>query len=781
MKVSLDWLNEYVKIRLPADQLAEKFTVTGSEVERVENIPRLDDRIIVGEIKTIIKHPHADRLQVAKVDIGKDRLFDIVCGAPNIKPEQKVAVAQVDTILPNGMKIESAVIRGYKSLGMICAEDELGLGTDHEGILVLDKDLAVGQTLNKVLGTGDAVLHFAITPNRADCFSVIGLAREAAAFTKSKLHLPAVRLIESGPAINTKMKVTIRDRQLCPRYTARYLTDVKIGPSPLWLKSRLRKAGIKSINNVVDITNYVMLETGQPLHAFDADLVANRSIIVRRAKQGEKLMTLDEEEKELTPDMLVIADPKKVIAAAGVMGGQESGIGSATKSIILESAIFDPVAVRNASQKLNLRTESSSRFEKGLDPAMTTLAIDRAAELIRQIANGAIANGRIDTQKQQNKLTDIKLPIEKIYRILNIRLSNKLITDNLARLGFAVRITGKKLLLIVPSWRPDIRIAEDVIEEVGRLYDYNNLKPTKMTGQIRPVRLSSMRQLERKVKDWLVGAGLTEVMNYTYYGEQEKAVFGQKTKHIEIDNPLSHEQKYLRTSLLPGLLSTIRTAKDGSAVFETGNIFRYRKNKVMPEEKRKLAMAFSMVKQKENMPPETRLQYRWLKSWVDRIFSSIKLSAPVYKMTSQAGWLVAVEIYSDKKNVGNLYITVNAKKNKQLYGLIEIELESLLAPTANKIEELSKYPSVDRDVAFWLDRSIAWDRINRTLADIDELITDIKLFDIYADEQRPKKRSLAVRITMQSHKQTLEADKVEAVMGKINDVLKKQFQAEIRD
>lgn len=782
MKLSLDWLSDYVKIKLSAEKLAERFTLTGSEVETIEVLKPVDPHIVVGEIKTIIKHPHADRLQVAKVDIGTGQLMDIVCGAPNIKPGQKVPVAQVGSTLPNGTVIEKAAIRGFQSHGMLCADEELGFGTDHSGILILDPDLKVGLPLNRALGLNDTVFHFALTPNRPDCFSVIGLAREAAAFIKAPLTLPSFTVKEQGSAITKHVRVTVREPKLCPRYTARYCTHVSIGPSPLWLKSRLTKAGVSSINNVVDITNYVMLETGQPLHAFDASLVANQSIIVRRARAGERVVTLDGEQRILKPSLLVIADAKKVLAIAGVIGGQSSAISEKTTTVILESAIFDPLSVRLTSQKLGVKTESAVRFERGVDPEMTTAALDRAAKLIAELAGGTVSSGRIDTRKIKPAARAIKISADQVNGLLGASLTVSHMNQLLKHLGFSTASTTTDLAVTVPSWRQDVTIAEDVIEEIGRLHGYNRLKPTRLKVTAKPVGLPPARQAERQLKDWLVGKGLTGVMTYAYYGEPERATVGGDQPHLRLANPLNQDQAYLRRSLIPSLLTVLsRQADDFVGVFEIGTVFSPNRG-TLPEERRAVTLGYRVREGAPALLPENRLQYRWLKSVAESMVDAFHLPAVSYKTEPRPGWLVRVEMRTGQALIGTLQITRLPKQPKRLYAFIELDFDRLLQYQQKPImRQSSAFPAVERDIACWVAHATAWSAVSAAVQACSELIRSIELFDLYADASHSGKRSLAMRLRLQASDRTLKEKEIEETLRAVKETLRQKFSAAVRD
>lgn len=783
MRVSYEWLSEYLRTGQSPQKLAQALTLTGTEVEDISMQRPVDPLVIVGEIKSIVKHPHADRLQVAKVDLGRGRTFDIVCGAPNIKPGQKVPVAQVGAKLPNGMTMEAAVIRGFKSLGMICAADELGFGDDHTGVIILDPDSEIGMPINKALGTGDPVLNFALTPNRADCFSVIGLAREAAAVTHGALDMPKLKLAETGPAIGAKVKVKVAEPRKCPYYSARYITDVQIGPSPLWLKNRLAKAGVSSINNVVDVTNYVMLETGQPLHAFDASLVANQSIVVRLAKKGEKLTTLDEVQRTLDSQTLVIADSKKALAIAGVMGGERSGISDRTTTVILEAAQFDPVSIRQASQRYQLRSESSHRFEKGVDPEMTAWAMDRAAQLIHELAGGIVAKGAVTVAVKQKKNPALALSVAAINQALHTTLRPAGIAALLKSTGSDVKVNKETLMVTAPSWRHDLQLFEDYVEEVARLYGYNKLKPTRLTFTAAPSGLTPQRRAERELKDFLAGKGLTEVMTYSYYGEAERAVLGTTTiPHLELENPLSQDQKYLRVSIVPRLFQVLQNqADDFVGIFEVGTVFRSNLKR-QPLETKMLSIGYVIREGRATAAPEDRLQYRWLTSIVESIREHFHLTPFTYTLKPRHGWLINVEIRHDKQLVGELCITRLPKQPKRLYAFIELSFAQLVAALAKpQLHTQSKFPVVERDIAFWVNADVSWQKIEKAIRGVDGPLVGVRLFDVYADEQHAGKRSLAVRLTLQAPDRTLKDKDVDPLVKEITTLLRDSFSAKIRD
>jgi len=493
MHLSLNWLKEYVKFKQAPEKVAEIFTLGGFEVEKVVKWGQGLEQIVIGQIKTIISHAEANKLSVCKVDVGRKQPLTIVCGAKNVKPEHKVPVALIGTTLPNGMKIERRRIRGIDSEGMLCAEDELKLGEDHSGILILDKSLKIGQKLGKATGLEDIVLDLSLTPNRPDTYSVIGLARELAALSDQKFIQKKVTVPESKK-LNVKklLSVRVQDNNLCPKYTVRVVKNVKVKSSPQWLQARLIVAGIKPINNIVDITNYVMLEYGQPLHAFDYTKVQGKNIIVRKAGSDKSFITLDGIERQLTPDMLMIADSKQPIAIAGVMGGDNSEISKQTKDIVIESAVFKPISVRKTRQRLGLVTEASTRFEKGIAWELPELALDRAAQMMAEIAGGEVAKGMIvASQQKAEKSKSLKVRLSYINRIIGRKFTLVEVKKVLERLYFTVKEAGKdELRVTVPSFRQDVSIPADITEEVGRMYGWNNYTSAPIYAELKPIKLS---------------------------------------------------------------------------------------------------------------------------------------------------------------------------------------------------------------------------------------------------------------------------------------------------
>ncbi|MFH1367396.1 MAG: phenylalanine--tRNA ligase subunit beta [Patescibacteria group bacterium] len=752
MKISFNWLKDFVKIDKTPEKLAEVLTLSGTEVEGVRPLDCLFDKVVVGEIITIIKHTNADKLKVCKVRVKKGVVLNIVCGASNISVGQKVPTALVGAKLPGGI-LEKTKIRGIESEGMLLAEDEMGLGHDHAGIYLLDKNEPIGKSVKAVLGLNDTILDLALTPNRADCFSLLGIAREAAAVTKRKLNFMPDRFLikEKTNEIGKKLSVKVLDSKLCPKYTARVIENLQVKDLPEWLKARLRASGVRPINNIVDVTNYVMLELGQPLHAFDYDKLtgSKKNIVVRQANKGEKLVTLDGKERELDQNMLLITEGKKNLGIAGVMGGKSSEISSKTKTVILESAVFNPGNIRKTAQKLNLRSESEMRFEKGLDPEMTELAADRAASLMLKLAGGRIVPGIINiSSKEKTKPAMVNLPLALIKKYLNVNLAESRVKLILKSLGFKIISSQEKVLKVsVPSWRQDVRLPEDLIEEVGRIYDYNKLKPTYLKGTLKPVDLPKSLIWENKIKDMLVAAGLSEVYNYSFYGEDLARKFNLNPEnHFKLANPMNPEQVLMRQSLVPLLIKNLELNKGGS-LFEIGHTFA-------AKEETKLALAVF-----------GQDAFFRLKGLADLIGYKLNLDKDIFAKLFKLAPLSPA-------------LTSTFKFIKPV-AYLEVNLNELIRNAKDKpaFVKPNKYPAMIRDISFFKPKEITYQTVENEIKGVSGLITGLEVFDRFEKEGQI---SLAIRITFQSLDRTLKSEEVDEVMEKIYQLMEGKFKIKVR-
>ena len=820
MQLSLNWLKDYVKIskKITPEELGRELSLRTVEVENIERQADKYKNIVVGKILKTEKHPNADRLQIAKVDIGEE-ILDIVCAAPNIARGQKVPVALVGAILPNGLEIKEAEVRGVKSAGMLCASDELGLGDDHSGILILDKKAKTGRNLAEYLELDDIVLTVdnKSLSNRPDLWCHLGMAREIAVIFRSRILTNAERILTNRiDASRTEggidLKVKVEDEELCPRYMAVAMSGVKIGESPAWMRKRLVAAGMRPINNIVDVTNYVMLELGQPLHAFDVSRInpefgriKNESnearIIVRRAKKGEIIETLDEEKRALAEDMLLIANKEKPLAVAGVMGGAESEINSETSCIIIESANFHPVSTRKTSMKLGLRTESSMRYEKSLDPNLCEIALARAVELIKELCpESKIDSDLVDVKNFSLNQGPIEVDLGWLAKKIGVKLATKGIIKILSALGFVADHVGHKLSVKIPSWRAtkDISISEDIVEEVVRIYGYDKLAAAMPKAEISPPEINRERILERKVKNILSGApALAEVYNYSFVGEEQLNKLNINfDSYLRLANPIAANFTMLRQSLAPNLIGNIKINQakfDSFGIFEIGSVFfsspgNIRKSdkegEFLPHQEKRLGICLAG-------DAATELFIR-AKGIMEYLFSSLNLPVAFAEKEIKPAWAdggMCAAVISGRE-VG--YVARLERQAGKRSGLkkkavvAELNFKDLfdLAEQAAKIayEPLPKYPPAMRDLAFVVDAKILYNGIRSKIAGFSPLIKEIDLFDVYEGEKIGKgKRSLAFHIIYRSDDRTLTSEEVDESQKGLIKNLEEKFGAKVRD
>ncbi|MFZ0131534.1 MAG: phenylalanine--tRNA ligase subunit beta, partial [Desulfobacterales bacterium] len=593
MRVSLSWLKEYVAIDMPVERLVDALTMAGLEVDTVADRYAYLDRVVVGRIRDVSPHPRADMLKLCNVDIGSGGVA-VVCGAPNARTGLLVAVARPGAVLPDGTVMQKSVIRGTASEGMICSEKELGLGSEAGGVMELDSGLTPGRTLKSALDLADTVIDIDLTPNRPDCLSLLGIAREIAGIQKTQLRYPDCRLPDTGNAVDELTSVTIEAPALCPRYSARLLTGVTVGPSPFWLQDRLLSIGLRPINNIVDVTNFVLMELGQPLHAFDFDRLAGRRIVVRPAAAGEVFTTLDQKERQLSPEMLLICDAEKPVAIGGVMGGLNSEIEPSTTRVLIESAYFSPAGIRRTAKQLGLSTEASFRFERGVDPHQTVAALNRAARLMADISGAGLVDGLIDEHPHPQDIPSVRLGVVETNRLLGTDFSAPRIAALLQSIEFEVKpSTGDHFTVIPPSFRVDVGRPEDLIEEVARLAGYDNILPTYPAVPVKGRPLLKKRAVRNHIKKALAGRGFNEIITYSFIDAADGDRLGLKKDDFRRDtvailNPLSEEQAVMRTSLVPGLLHTLQLnltrQEKNLRLFEIGKTFFAGKADDLPDE-----------------------------------------------------------------------------------------------------------------------------------------------------------------------------------------------------
>ncbi|MFH1171689.1 MAG: phenylalanine--tRNA ligase subunit beta [bacterium] len=760
---------------LTPEQLAERMTVAGINVERVlrRSVP---PHVVVGRVLEVTPHPNADRLRCALVDLGKGRQERIVCGAPNLSMGQRVAVALPGTTLPNGVTIRAASIRGVPSAGMICAADELGLGDDHTGILVLDQRAVVGTPAASALGADETVFDIEITPNRSDCLSVLGCAREVAALTGRVVREPGAERRDHSTLPPRTLSIRIADRSDCPLYSARIIEGVAADqPSPRWMQDRLFACGIRPVSAIIDVTNYVMLELGQPLHAFDAAAVPKGKIIVRRAKNGEQILALDGKTYALNDQQIVIASTERPIAIAGLMGGEASGIHENTKTVILESAVFHPGRIRSARKTLGLASESSYRFERSVNPHSTLLALDRAATLMAKIAGGMVRKGRSVRGALPRVRKPIALSLARANAVLNLSLTAQEVKRLLAREGATVRGTAKRFSVHSPDYRQDLVIEEDLIEELGRLVGYPKLPLSALSGALRPVDVPPIWQLRDDLVDALASLGGFELLSYPFYDRKLAEQIGLPlAQHVRVKNPLSCDQELLRLSLLPMLLKKASVAardEDVVFLFEAGRTF-FEDGKPLPDERERCALVV--------VQPEP---YRALKGYLLAVLEMLGMAR------GGTQWEKADLLYGQGETFAASGQKVgrcaqlspalrSAFKFRTDVAVAELDLVPLLSVRSPVLyTRTSPFPAVRRDIAFWIPQSVTYDKVEEICARIDRLLVATELFDVYKKEHR---RSIALHLTFQSPERTLTSADVDRILIKLTSALTTHLHADIR-
>jgi len=803
MKVPVSWLNEYVDVSdLSAKALSDKLTFSGVEVEGIEEIGVvLDDHFVVGEVLTCVAHQNSDHLHVCKVSDGTQEL-QIVCGAPNCAAGIKVPLAKVGAVVPEGgFTIKQAKLRGVASFGMLCSARELKLSEDHAGLMILDASLKAGTPMRDVLPPPETVLDLEVTWNRPDCLSIVGIAREFAALLKRPLKLPSVAFPESGEPVETFAKVRVEDPVKCPRYTARVLTGVKDGASPAWMKRRLELCGVRSISLTVDVTNYVMLEYGQPLHAFDYRTLAERTVVVRCAKAGEKIKTLDGVERTLDPSMLVIADAAVPSAVAGVMGGEGSEIAVGTEHVLLESALFDPASTKFTATKLGLSTEASRRYERGVDPDLADLASRRAAALLVEFGQATVAQGVIDVDARAFKNGEVSLRFKRACAIIGVALTDDEIVGILTSLGLTVLARdAEKATFRIPSFRLDLTLEADLIEEIARMHGLDAI-PDVMPDLTAVSTLDDRPFYARsRCRQVLLGMGFSEAMHYSFLSAQELDAFDKRdaAKRAVIPNPVSADYGVLRDSLLPQLAGSLgRNASrqvESAGLFEIGRVFFVDADGKPGEEERVslgLMGAFgrSAIDRRRSVSNEESLL--WLKGAVETLVASLHAGALEFVLCDhpamEAGW--AVEVRLNGAPIGCMGLISAALRHQWRMTapmpLAEVRLAPLLANVSAiaEVKPVPQYPAVRRDIAFVSDASVPHDAVRMTLRQAGpHELTGIELFDIFQSKEIGKgKRSMAYTLIFRSQERTLTDSEVNEAFAKIVQALKTELKVDVRE
>ena len=799
MRVSYEWLQEYLKIDLPLEELAEKMTMSGIAVEEIQDMAASYRQMVVAKVISLEKHAQADNLLVAQLDTGSLGKKQVITAAKNLKVGDLVPLALSGAVLPDGKVINDVNFKGITSEGMMCSGAELGLEKESAGIWVFDAPLQPGSSVAEALNSNDHVLVLELTANRSDCLGMINVAREVAAILGTTFKAQEPVLKEGGPSIQDLIEVKIEDPDLCPRYAARVAVDLKIGPSPAWMQRRLKAAGVRPINNIVDITNYVMLEYNQPLHAFDLDRISGGQVIIRRARNGEKLITLDEVERLFNPDNLLIADPNGGLCVAGVMGGQSSEISERTVNLLLESAYFDPISIRKTAKILGMRTEASLRFERGIDPNNTVNALNRAAQLIEILGCGKVARGYRDEYPNPIVPVVIDTTSDRINSLLGANLTLEQISGYLSRVCFEVKSTNDKRIEVkVPTYRRDVTHMADLAEEVARLHGYDQIKVTipesKQLGERTPI-----QKFQTDCRRILQGVGISEVMTYSFYSKAVSDQLGLAQedplrKTVELMMPLSEEQAVMRTGLAHGLLSAIafnvNRRQSDLAFYEMGRIY-LPSGDILPDEPLYLGVGLTGRKNELSWN-QTRDEYDFydLKGILEMIWERFDLSSPQYIRSNRPHLHPgqSAEVQWEGKNIG--YFGQVHPAVLERYGLVkkvfllELNLTAVAERTGATVtfEPLPKFPAVQRDLALVLSNKIDADRISARIKEIGgALVERVELFDVYQGEQvGPEMRSMAFSITYRSKERTMNDQEVNEVQTELLQKLNSEFGAAVR-
>ena len=794
MKVAMSWFNEFTDVSdIEPKEYADALTMSGSMVDGIEHLGDELQNVVTGKIIDIKKHENADTLQICMLDTGSGEPLQIVTGATNVKVGQIVPVALHGAKLAGGVTIKKGKLRGVASNGMLCSHEELGitpeeLGYEPEyGILILDPDTPVGKDIKEVFDLNETVFDFEITSNRPDCQSVIGLARETAVTFDRAFNLKKPEAKGNDEDVNDFAKVTVKDSEYCPRYCARMVKNVKIGPSPAWMVKRLKASGIRSINNIVDITNYLLLEYGQPMHAFDLRDVSGSHIIVRRANDGEMITTLDEQEHKLDSSMLVIADEQRAVAVAGVMGALNSEVKDDTTTVLFESANFDGASVRVTAKKLGMRTEASAKYEKGLDPNMTLDAVNRACELVEMLGAGEVVGGVIDIHGTLPGKRELKLRPDKINAFLGADISTEFMVDTLRKLDFEV--DTETMTVKAPTYRADVEAEADIAEEIVRIYGYNKIESTLMSGNITAGGKNARQSYTDSVKRILTAQGMYEILTYSFTNpnvfDRLRIEENSPLRNvITITNPLGEENSIMRTTTISSMLEIMeknyKQRNTSAALFEIGKIYLPKEGELLPDEREVVTLGMY-----------GKGDFYTIKGMVEGIFDASGIEN--YKYAPQKDNPTyhpgrCAQIFVDGKAagcIGQIHPSVSAdySMDTECY-VAEIDFEMLFDAANHKrvYKKLPKYPSVSRDIAILVDDSVLSGDIVDTIKRAGgKLLDHVEFFDAYKGAQIPKgKKSMAYSAVLRAEDRTLTDEDISRVMDKILKSLKNNLGAELR-
>nr|WP_320050765.1 phenylalanine--tRNA ligase subunit beta [uncultured Desulfuromonas sp.] len=804
MNVTYKWLKEFVDFDLDGDQLSHRLTMAGLEVDYMERLGEGLDTVIVARLEQVETHPDADKLTMCQVNTGSE-IIPVVCGAKNHKQGDLVALAQVGSVLPGDFKIKKSKIRGAVSQGMLCSEKELGLAEESEGILILSKDLPLGIPVFEALDLKDIRYEIGLTPNRADCLSVAGIAREVAAMVGKSMELPVVPSVEeSTEDINALTSVTIEDADGCPRYMARLIQGVKIGPSPEWLIRRLESVGQRSINNVVDVTNYLLMELGHPLHAFDFNSLRGKRIIVKRAADDETFVTLDGQTRTLQSSDIVICDAEGSVALAGVMGGENSEVQETTVDVLLESAYFDPISIRRTSKRLGIHSEASHRFERGADIEIVPVALERATALIQQVAGGQVAKGWIDTYPKSLEKRIVPITVEKTNRLLGLDLSLQQIDSLLQSIELKtspLSSTESGLQVVIPMSRHDLEREVDLIEEVARLNGYDNIPVTMPASRVVHRRKEEHQSFITQLRNALVAQGGREIINYSFvsptaWDKIQLADDDERRSNVRILNPLTEDQSVMRTSLVPGMLEVVSRnlayRSDDLRLFELRPVFQVVEGQEQPCEIVNLCAALTGRREKQGWAQNNdSVDFFDLKGLVEVVAEQLNLEVLQFEADAGQHYLhpgKSCRIYSSETLIGVMGevhpVVQDAYDLNQPVFLLELDIPAMISVRCGgtKFEAISRFPDVYRDSAILVANDVAADQILNVISSVKaKNVDDVVLFDLYSGKGIPEgKKSIAFRIRYRSTEKTLTDDEINKMHAKIVKSLEKNLGAELR-
>ena len=809
MQVSVKWLKDYIDFDWSAEELADRFTMAGVPVEHVIRADEGLEKVVTGRIGKLTPHPDSDHLQVCSMDVGKDEPVQIVTGAQNVAEGQVVPVALVGAHLPNGQKISKGKLRGVPSNGMLCSAGELKMDLtklteeEKDGIYILPADTPVGVPAKDVLGMDDVILEFELTANRGDCFSVFGLVREIAVLSGKEPKWPEISVKEDdGAKAEDLVRIGIEAEDLCDRFSARVIRNVKIGPSPEWMQQRLEGAGIRAINNVVDVTNFVMVELGQPMHAYDYDHVAGHSLTARRARAGENLHTLDDSSRLAKGDELVIADAEKAAGLAGVMGGLESEVVDTTTSIILEAASFNGPSIRRTSRACGLHTEASGRFERGVDVENTKRALDRAAQLLQEMGACTVTQGIVDAYPHPRQSVTVSFTVEQINRRLGTEISGERMAEILGRLGFEVSGDGSSYQAKVPSWRNDVSLMDDISEEIARIHGFENIASTMPWGSVVQGYQSPRQNFMDEIRGILVSLGMCEELSFGFthpdmFDKMRVPEDSELRKAIEIMNPLTDEYPLVRTTLLSGIMENMARnfsrKNEDVRLFEIAPVFYPKALPVTEQPEEVMKLAGIMTGRRNaigwNQGNEA-VDFYDLKGVVEELFRRLAIS----KYTVEAGEHYMLHpgktaVFKKGKEIiatmGEVHPAVaDAFGIKQKMYVFEMDIETLMKYTAKNFhfEPLPKYPAISRDLAMLVDEEVNAGDVGQVIAkNGGKHFKDVALFDVYTGKQiADGKKSLAFTMQFQSKDKTLTDAEADEAFQSILKAVEKNFRAELR-